>query len=106
MLGIEGQKALERESWDERDEEKEGALSNQKRRPPRPPSFPSFSNSLFSFFLSPTPHLEAQVVPSGVDLARPLHGLALDKVDPQAVAEEPVAFFWEEEGKSGGSRKG
>ena len=58
------------------------------------------------FLLSPTPHLEAQVVPSGVDLARPLHGLALDKVDPQAVAEEPVAFFWEEEGKSGGSRKG
>jgi hypothetical protein len=36
------------------------------------------------------------VVPSRVDLARPLHGLALDQVNAEAVAEEPgVVFFGE-----------
>ena len=34
--------------------------------------------------------LEGQVVPSRVDLARPLHGLTLDQMDPEAVAEEPA----------------
>ena len=51
-------------------------------------------------------YLEAQVVPSRVDLARPLHGLALDQVDPKAVAEEPIVCFFLCEVRAEGARRG
>ena len=89
IAGRERRKAAEKEQAEQNKKRKQACLERKEKNSSSAAAAPLLSFS----------YLETQVVPARVDLARPLHGLALDQMDPEAVAEQPVNGFGEGKGE-------